>query len=269
MTVSSEIRKAGPFASGQVFPFSFKVFSKQDLIVLRTASGVDQQLVLDSDYAVALNEDQNNTPGGFVSLTVALTAGQTCTVLSDLAYLQETDITNRGGFYPQVIEDVLDRLAIQLQQLKEQLDRSARVAVSLGGSVDMALPTPVAGQAIGWNAAGNGLQNIQVQAAISASQWIAPTLQNSWAQQSGYAPVGYTKDAMGFVRLRGALISGTAPNTMFTLPVGFRPSETVILSTASAAGFCRITVNTNGTVVPSVAPSNNAGLDGAAFWVGV
>ncbi len=100
------------------------------------------------------------------------------------------------------------------------------------------------------------------------SVWISPTLQNSWAQQTNYSTVGYYKDENGWVYLRGGLVGGVAPNVMFTLPVGYRPSKIAIFGTDSASGPGRITVNTDGTVVPTVAASNNAGLDGIMFFVG-
>jgi hypothetical protein len=56
--------------------------------------------------------------------------------------------------------------------------------------------------------------------------WIAPTLLNSWANYgAGFMGVGYRKDMMGYVHLRG-LISGGSPLTsnMFILPVGYRPA---------------------------------------------
>ena len=48
---------------------------------------------------------------------------------------------------------------------------------------------------------------------------------NSWVDQAlvGYPPVSYTKDAMGFVHLRGYLISGTINQSALNLPTGFRP----------------------------------------------
>lgn len=100
------------------------------------------------------------------------------------------------------------------------------------------------------------------------STWATPTLLNSWAQQTNYTDVGYYKDENGWVWLRGALVSGTAPNTLFTLPAGYRPAKIMVFGTESASGACRITVNPDGTVVPTIAASNNACLDGIAFFVG-
>ena len=67
MTVSSTVRKAGPYAGNGVatiFSFPFKAFQNSDLEVIYLAAGAasEEILVLDSDYSVHLNADQNATP---------------------------------------------------------------------------------------------------------------------------------------------------------------------------------------------------------------
>jgi hypothetical protein len=108
--ISTTTRKVGPFiGSGvaTVFPFTFKVFTSADLVVVRTntVTGVESTLVLNSDYTVSLNADQDANPGGNVTTGIALATGYTLIVSSDVANLQGTELTNLGGFYPEVIND--------------------------------------------------------------------------------------------------------------------------------------------------------------------
>jgi hypothetical protein len=103
---------------------------------------------------------------------------------------------------------------------------------------------------------------------LGGPPYIAPTLANSWGQQGGYTVVGYIKDDNGYVRLKGCLYGGTVPAVMFTLPVGYRPSETSTFATASPSGPGIVTVNTDGTIVPSGAASNNPSVNGIAFYAG-
>jgi hypothetical protein len=167
MTISStDDPRAGPFngnGSQTAFPFEFKTFAEEDLLVVRTdEDGLETILVLDSDYSVALNADQNADPGGTVTYPVSgdeLPAGETLTIASNLDYTQETDITNGGGFYPQVIEDALDRSVMLVKQVNEKVDRALRLAVSTDDSVDVTLPAPVADKIIGWNDTATGLVN--------------------------------------------------------------------------------------------------------------
>lgn len=53
--------------------------------------------------------------------------------------------------------------------------------------------------------------------------WIAPTMVNSWVDFGGSSDtIGYMKDTLGFVHLKGTVKGGTAI-TIFTLPTGYRP----------------------------------------------
>lgn len=134
MTISSQTRKAGPFngnGTTTAFPFTFKVFAVGDVSVVRAnAAGVETTLTLTSDYTVSLNANQNSNPGGTVTLVSALATGSSMVITSEIDYLQPTDLTNQGGFYPKVINDSLDRLTMMSQQLKEQVDRSAKLPIT-------------------------------------------------------------------------------------------------------------------------------------------
>ena len=162
MTISTELRKAGPFTGNgatTAFPFSFKVFAATDVAVtVANTQGNESALALGADYAVALNADRDAAPGGTVTLAAPLASGHRLVVSSAVPNLQPTDITNNGGFYPRVIEDALDRHVAQIQQIDEKIGRALKVAVTspLG---DQALPSPVAGMLIGWNESNDGLKN--------------------------------------------------------------------------------------------------------------
>lgn len=134
MTISSENRKSGPFlGTGAVseYPFDFSVFSAADLLlVMADENGAESTLSLGSDYIVGLNADQDADPGGTVTLTTPLPADYLLVITSDIEALQPTDLTNQGGFYPDVVNASLDRLTILIQQLKEQSSRSLKVSIT-------------------------------------------------------------------------------------------------------------------------------------------
>lgn len=193
MTISSTTRIAGPFVgngTASVFPFTFKVFAAADLDVIRlnSSTGVETTLVLNSDYTVTLNGNQNTNPGGSVTLSAgALATGLTLTITSDIANLQPTDLTNQGGFYPEVITDSLDRATIQIQQMADDLTRSIKAPIS-DASPDMELPSASvrANSFLAFDASGNPI----VQAASSSA-----------------APTSITRQ----------VFSGTGSQTIFTL----------------------------------------------------
>jgi len=136
MTISSTTRKAGPYignGTASVFPFAFKVFQASDVEVVRlnVSTNVETTLALTTDYTVSLNQDQDSNPGGSITLVAgALATGYNLVITSDVENLQPTDLTNQGGFYPDVINDALDRATIQIQQLQEGLDRAALLPIT-------------------------------------------------------------------------------------------------------------------------------------------
>lgn len=164
MSISSSTRKAGPFTGNDVttvFPFAFKVFSAADLLVVHTdLLGVEHDLVLNSDYTVSLNANQDNNPGGSVTLSEALPEDELLTLTSAVGALQQLTLTNAGGFYPAVINGALDRLTIIAQQILEQVGRSLKLPIS--STADPTLPAPAPNELIAWNGSGDGFVNVPV-----------------------------------------------------------------------------------------------------------
>lgn len=165
MSIATTTRKAGPFTGNgvtTVFPFSFKVFAAADLTVTSATGGVETTLVLNSNYSVTLNSNQDTSPGGNVTLFVAPSSSFTVTITSAVAQTQPVVLTNNGGFYPTVINNALDRLTILIQQLAEGLSRSLKITLSSSTAISTTLPAPSPNKAIGWNATGDGFANLDV-----------------------------------------------------------------------------------------------------------
>ncbi|WP_042470679.1 hypothetical protein [Bacillus ndiopicus] len=85
-------------------------------------------------------------------------------------------------------------------------------------------------------------------------QWFEATPQNGWQRQTvSGAQLKYTKDDLGFVHLQGELKDGThANNTVITtLPVGYRPSTTIVTSCVKAndGSLVSTQINQNGSVI--------------------
>ena len=168
MTISSTTRKAGPFIGNGVttdFPFDFKLFEAADLRVVHAdALGVETDLVHVTDCTVTLNADQDENPGGSVVLNAPLVAGDRLVLLSAVPELQPVDLTNQGGFYPELVNGGLDRATVLSQQLREQLGRSITLPVTAEPG-DLALPAPVPGQLLGWT--NSGLTNFDPSSLVS------------------------------------------------------------------------------------------------------
>lgn len=177
MTINSTSRTAGPFTGNgvtTVFPFAFKVFARSDVLVALTNSTtlVETILALDTDYAVTLNADQNASPGGVITMTVPPAVGTTLAATSNIPYVQKTDLTNQGGFYPRVINDALDKITIQIQQLATKVGLGLNIGASAAIAALFGLQTKVARyrDVYDFGAVGNGITNdtAAFQAGINA-----------------------------------------------------------------------------------------------------
>lgn len=177
MTVPATARRAGPYngnGSTTSFSFSFKTFAAGDLQVTRTSSvGIETVLVLNSDYSVTLNPDQDTSPGGTITYPIsgsALPTGSKLTIVGNLAYEQTTDLLGGGAFNARVIEDTFDRTVIQIQQLEERADRAMALPVSASG-VSATLPAPEANKYLGWNGGATALVNRDGSDLITAAAY--------------------------------------------------------------------------------------------------
>ena len=164
MTTPSTPRKAGPLlgtGAQTSWPFTFKVFAASDIAVtIADSLGVETALVLNADYSVTVNSNQDTSPGGTVTYPIsgsALPTGSKLTIFGNLPYDQPLDLPSGGNFSPLALENQLDRLTMQIQQLREQVGRSLQVSVT--SSANVALPPPAASNLIGWNESGDNFEN--------------------------------------------------------------------------------------------------------------
>lgn len=133
MTVAATTRKAGPYAGNGTtteFAFAFKVFEASDLVVSRASDDDEATLVLNVDYSVSLNSDQDNNPGGKITLTAPLEEGVNLAIISGVPYDQTAIFTNKGGFYPETLNECYDKLCILCQQLLEECSRAIKVGAA-------------------------------------------------------------------------------------------------------------------------------------------
>lgn len=164
--ITSGNRLAGPYeGTGALatYSFSFKVFSKNDIsVVVADTSGTETTLVLDSDYSVALNADQDASPGGTITLLDGnLAVDYLLSVIGNLAYAQSTQLPNGGAYNAAVVEQMADKLAIQIQQVREIANRAMQLPVTAAG-VSATLPAIVPGAVFAWNTDGDAIVAMQL-----------------------------------------------------------------------------------------------------------
>lgn len=155
MTISSDIRTAGPFTGTglvSVYAFAFKVFAAAEVVATSTnTSGVLTTLTQPTHYTVTLNSNQNTSPGGTITLAAPLASGFRLEIGSEIAATQGASLPNQGGWFPAVVEDALDRLTILAQQMGGGTsNRNLRVP-ELGGIDDLPSISDRAGKLMSFN----------------------------------------------------------------------------------------------------------------------
>ena len=131
MAIQSQLRRSDIYIGDGTltqFPFAFKLLSPEDAEVHVAPPGGNDAVLDPNAYVCTLNEDQDVNPGGRITLKEPLVKGAALAVISGEAYVQPTVFTNRGAFFPKVLNDSLDRATILCQQLKEQSDRTVKTA---------------------------------------------------------------------------------------------------------------------------------------------
>lgn len=172
MTVTTTVNQNLYNADGSTFtfPYSFKITSSSDLdvyvdsdgtgLVLRTLGGGGPY-----DYTVT---GVGNPTGGNVILNSAPPVRPSAVLLyREVQINQESDYVNGDGFNQEVLESDLDRVVMILQQLDEKVGRA--LLTEVGSPYLYALPVPVGGKILGWNAAGTQLENKDLAAGASTT----------------------------------------------------------------------------------------------------
>lgn len=237
MTTPSTERKAGPLlgtGAQTTWPFTFKVFAATDIAVtIADSLGVETALVYGVDYTVTLNANQETSPGGTVTYPISgspLPTGSRLVIVGNLPYDQPLDLPSGGNFSPLAIENQLDRMVMQIQQLREQVGRAVQVRTT--ANADVVLPPPSANELIGWDPTGNNLQNFAL---------------------------GELATAVAYATMRYDTFTGDGVETQFTLtadPVTLANLDVAISGVTQVPGSDYSLLN--GVLVFASAPPNGA-----------
>ena len=94
------------------------------------------------------------------------------------------------------------------------------------------------------------------------------TYLNSWVDYGAtHNKAGYYKTVDGVVRLQGAVKSGTIGQPIFTLPTGYRPAKTLLVTVPSNGAFGIVEIQTDGDVIATTGNNTYVSLEGIQFRV--
>lgn len=151
MTVTTTTPRVQHSGDGvtQVFTVPFYFLDGADLGVYL---GETKQ-TLTTDYTVS---NAGNPAGGSITMLSAPSSGVLITVIREPEQKQETDYPNNDPFPAETHERVADRAMMIAQHLQDQINRSLKVPVTETG---VEFPAGESNKLIGWNAAGDSLEN--------------------------------------------------------------------------------------------------------------
>jgi hypothetical protein len=180
MGVASTVNKWIYVLNGSLttYQYTTKIFDDTDLVV-EIVGDTTETLTLTTDYSVSGVGSDN---GGEIELVDAGTSGDKLVIRKVLPITQGTDLVENDPNRAEVMEDALDKLTMLNQQIQEQIDRS--VLQDVTQTTPITLPTASANKILGWNAAGDGIENktaldTDVQAACEAAQTAAEEAQTA------------------------------------------------------------------------------------------
>lgn len=177
MTVSSSTSKVTYSGNGSttVFPYTFKILDQDEVLVQLkvNATGVITTQTITTHYAVS---GVGASAGGNITMVTAPASGTTLIITRNMAFTQETDYTEYDAFPADTHETALDRLTMQVQQVKEVADRAIKFDSAVTG-FDTTLPSPDAGYVLAINDTEDGwdlvtLSNLTTDLTLPAGEGI-------------------------------------------------------------------------------------------------
>jgi hypothetical protein len=137
--------------SQTAFTFLFPIFTAADMEVW-----LDDVRQSPSAYSIS---GAGISAGGTVLFAVPPANGVLVTLRRRLAIARTSDYQDDGIIRAKVLNDELDYQIAAIQQVAEDAGRAVKRSFTSTSSADLTLPEPIAGKAIGWNAAGDALTN--------------------------------------------------------------------------------------------------------------
>lgn len=200
MTVSSTINREQYATDGVTVAFTihFPFFNDTDVNAIFVSSGgASTTFVLNTDFTVTGGDGA----GGTLTCMVAPVTGGTLTIYREIPFTQEDDYVEDDPLPADTLEGGFDRAAMRDQQLLDGQDRALTLPVTISASVSGAVPEPEADTVLGWNAAGDALENktlpsgtvvyatvANTQVGTSAAEAVTPDgLASLWQQGSNIA----------------------------------------------------------------------------------
>ena len=151
MTVSSTSNRKEYTGNGvtTVFAFPYKFIATTDIKVYVA------DVLQTSGYTVGTPSDS----GANVTFSVAPSNLASVVIINDPDLLQSSALPSTGPFPSTTVERMVDKVTLQVQRIRDLINRSFTLPDSDTSGASTTLPTPTAANIIGWNSIGSALKN--------------------------------------------------------------------------------------------------------------
>jgi hypothetical protein len=147
-----------------VFNVDFYFLASEHLQVIHTdANGDETELTLNTDYTVS---GVRNPPGGNITTIATYPADHRLSILRNVPLNQLVSYLGSQGIPRETLQDTVDKLAMQVQQLQEQINRSLKFSPGYPGA-GVNFPEPFPGSFPRWDDFGNLINADEVTVAGS------------------------------------------------------------------------------------------------------
>jgi len=156
MTVETQIFEVTASGDGanKVFSFSPQViFKTSELVVTLVTNAGVETLLVEGATSTTYSVQVADFPGtGTVTYPASGGTAIASTVdihMKRVLVLEQTvDLENQGGYFPETIEEALDKLLMISQQQQEEIDRCLKFSTGIGTSFDTSIDDSAAGTAL-------------------------------------------------------------------------------------------------------------------------
>lgn len=178
MTIANQSTRVSYNGNDVTTAFSFPhlFYKDSDLTVLIVKSdGAEILQILTTHYTVS---GAGNPAGGTVTMLTAPATGDKLVILRELDLDQGTDFVENDALPVEEVEKGLDRAVMMVQQVQEQLNRTAKLPTGYTGAAVPTIPIPGAGKYLRWRADGLALEaaDVEVVSGVVASAYMQTVL---------------------------------------------------------------------------------------------
>lgn len=152
-----------------IFDYAFLIPTQDDAVITYTDADGTATVLSTTQYSITGLDDPT---GGAVTFTWQGSPAANGTFLSIqrvLPLVQETDLVNQDGFYPQVVEDALDYLTMLIQQINTTNTQAIRVSASEDPPNELPATALRANQALVFDSDGQPTVGSPSNATVSAA----------------------------------------------------------------------------------------------------